>query len=740
MRFGLTIFLSAFLVFQIQPIVGKAVLPWFGGGAAVWTICLLFFQCQLLAGYAYAHVIATRLSRRTQRLVHLIVLGLAISMMAGQLAAGNSPILPSAAWQPTDPEHPVAHLLALLACTIGLPYLALAATAPLIQSWFSRARPAASPYRLYALSNAGSLLALVTYPFVVEPNLTLHAQALVWSIAFVVFAIGSTACARVPELAPVATEDAGTAPGRSAWFVWLAAPACASTMLLATTNQLCQAVAPVPFLWVLPLAIYLLSFVLCFQSDRIYRRGIFGPLLVVGIAAAAYVAENGTLTPQRSIAVYGIALFAVCMTCHGELARARPASRWLTAYYLTSAAGGALGGIFVGIIAPLVFDNYWELFVALLVTPVLAIIFVARDPRSWLRSGTAWPAYAVLIGAIGFAAYVRGDPWFLTAIEWPTRSIGWIVVKLAVAALVVIATRRWWLRVRRPRVAASCLGFAVACLGLVVLRDVHWLAGEMTTSKRGFYGVLSIAELDRGQESERVMLYHGQIIHGAQYHDARWRDSPTTYYSDRSGIGRVLLGHPDRARPLRIGMVGLGTGSVAVFARAGDTLRFYDIDPDVVALSRGPHPVFTYLADSPATIDVVLGDARLSLEHEPPQHFDVLAIDAFAGDAIPVHLLTREAIAADLAQLGDDGLLVIHISNLYLDLEPVLAAHVATLGLAAAVVDLEEDDQTWGSTWVVLARDAALIERTGLVDDTRQLRGDPVPWTDDESNLLRILR
>ena len=740
MPFGLTIFLSAFLVFQLQPIIGKAVLPWFGGGSAVWTICMLFFQCQLLAGYAYAHLIATRLSARAQRRAQLGVIAIAIGLMVVQLAAGNSPILPATSWQPGDPSHPIGHLLALLACTIGLPYLALAATGPLIQSWFARARPTTSPYRLYALSNAGSLLALVSYPFVIEPNLSLHTQAIVWSIGFSIFAIGTAIAARVPEavIEPAAIDRSVAAPARTVWLVWLVAPACASMMLLAITNELCLDVAPIPFLWVLPLAIYLLSFVLCFQSDRFYRRGIFGPLLAISLAAVAYIADGDTPSLKRAIVVYGVALFAVCMPCHGELARTRPAPRWLTAYLLTVAAGGALGGIFVGIVAPLIFSGYWELYIAIVLAAVLAIVVVARDERSWLRAGAVWPAIVVCGGAIGFAAYVRGDPWLDAVVGWPARSPLWIAVKLACACAIVIATRRW-LRICRPWIAAGCLTFSIACLGLVLLRDAHELAGN-STSRRGFYGVLSVVELDHGLEHERLLLYHGQTIHGAQYQAAKWRDLPTTYYASKSGIWRAIVNHPDRTRPLRIGVVGLGTGTIAALARAGDTLRFYDIDPDVVALSRGSRPVFTYVADSPGTIDIVLGDARLSLEHEPPQRFDVLVIDAFSGDSIPVHLLTREGVAAELAQLGADGLLVVHISNQYLDLEPVLAGHAATFGLAVAVVDVDEDDTTWGSTWVVLARDRELLRRAGLEDDTRQLRGDPVSWTDEESNLLRILR
>ncbi len=740
MAFAVTSFLSAFLLFQVQPILGKAVLPWFGGGPAVWTVCLLFFQCLLLGGYGYAHLLATRLAPRAQRRLHLILVGLALAAMALDLVRGSSPILPSSAWKPDDSTAPELKIIVLLAVRIGLPYLVLSSTGPLIQSWFARTRPGVSPYRLYALSNAGSLLALLSYPFVVEPHLTLRAQAITWAVGFVLFAAASAASARRLEAAPPppAVDDSGAPPAIATRVLWLVLAGCASALLLATTNQMCQSIAPIPFMWIAPLAIYLVTFILCFDSDKIYRRGIFGPLLVLGIAAAAFVVDEGNVAPIRGVIVYGLALFAACMTCHGELVRLRPAPRYLTAFYLSISAGGALGGVFVALIAPRVFDGYWELEGAFELAGVLAVYCWWRDPESWLRAGRAWPALAALIGAVVLAARIRTDLMLDDVTDNP------LVVGAVVAAVaaVVATTRKLWFTPGHPRIALACCALALIGAGVALYRDISDLRGDVHLMRRGFYGVLSINEIDPGTRDHRFVLYHGEIIHGVQFQSPDERRRPTTYYIPTSGVGRAITGQADH--PLHVGVIGLGAGTIAGYARPGDRFRFYEIDPAVVALSRGPDAVFSFLSDAPGGADIVLGDARLSLERElaegQPQKFDVLAIDAFSGDAIPIHLLTREAIGDYLAHLAPMGVLAVHVSNKYLDLEQVVAAHVAALHLAARVIDLANSDTDYGSTWVLLARGPEALRRAGLADGSRALGDAMRTWTDDASDLLGVLR
>lgn len=679
--FALSAFLSAFLLFQVQPISGKAILPWFGGGPAVWTVCLLFFQAVLLAGYAYAHVVATRLSPVMQRRVHVTVLGLALAIMLATVAGGEAPILPPASWKPDGVTAPVAHILGALVRGVGLPYFALSATAPLVQHWFARAHPGVTPYRLYALSNAGSLIALVTYPFLVEPRWSLHVQTYVWFAGFVVLAAALVACARPIAAAQAQPLERSAKPALAVRAAWVVAPAVTSMLLLATTSEICQSVAPIPFLWIAPLALYLVSFVLCFESDRIYRRWIFVPALAIALVAAGLFISTRSPPIIPGLAIYGAALFTVCMALHGEVARLRPAPDRLTEFFLSISVGGVLGGVAVAVVAPRVLDGYWELELALWLSGALVLALVARDRRAWLAKHR-W--FARVAGAAALAA--------LTAYAW------------------------------------------------LLLKDIGALRGDVALLRRGFYGVLSVDELSVGTRDAHGALYHGQIVHGTEFRDPQWKCSPTTYYNEKSGVGRSVLNHPARAsRPLRVGAVGLGTGTIASLARPEDSVRFYEIDPEVIALSRGPDARFHYL-ECGAHVDIAIGDARLSLERDPPQAFDVLAIDAFSGDTIPVHLLTREAVEVYLRHLADGGLLAIHISNHYLDLEPVLAAHAHDLHLASVFVGVEEDDKSWGSDWVVLARDASALERAGLTTDTRPLGAGYQPWTDDASDVFSILK
>ena len=760
LAYALTIFLSAFLLFQIQPLIGKAILPWFGGAPAVWTTCMLFFQLLLLGGYAYAHALASHFTPRAQRRVHVALLAVALAGLALAMFFWKSPILPGPGWKPSDPESPVLRILALLLACVGLPYFLLATTGPLLQAWFARERPGVSPYRLYALSNTGSLLALLTYPFVVEPKLTLHAQALAWAGGFVLFAAGCALLAfrfsASSKASVAATADAAEAtPKVGRRLLWLALAACASVMLLATTNQLCQEVASIPFLWVLPLCLYLLSFILCFESDRIYRRGLFGPALALGLGAVAYVLNEGfSARLPLQVAVYAFALFACCMVCHGELVRVKPGPRHLTAFYLMVSAGGALGGLLVGVVAPRVFDGFWEYHVGLFLAGLLAVFVLLRDGGSWIRAGRPWPALVVMLAFTALALKVRESSWFDAAVNSARgafasqKQAAFSAGSLLLLAILLAATRAVWWRRGRPVFAAACLSISLGLLGAALAADIEGFRSQAVSVTRNFYGVLTVEEQNKELPDLHLLrLRHGHIVHGYQYQSPEKRHLATSYYSDKSGIGLAILLHPHRELGLRIGVVGLGVGTVATFARLGDAVRFYDINPDVVRLSLGPHRVFTYVTDCMGKVEVVQGDARLSLERElaqgKPQRFDVLAINAFSSDSIPVHLLTREAISVYLSHLArPDGILAVHVSNRYLDLEPVVKGLADELHLDASLVDVEDGGVFWSSTWILLSPEGDVLQRSGIDENAEELDAERRVrlWTDDYSNLFQVLK
>jgi len=779
---ALTIFLSAFLLFSVEPIIGKDVLPWFGGAPAVWTTCLLFFQTVLLAGYFYADRLTRRLGLREQRAVHVSLVALSLAALAVVGAAWRAPILPGPAFRPPDATAPIPRVLAALAAGVGLPFFLLSTTGPLLQAWIARRRPDARIFRLYALSNLASLLALVAYPFLIEPNLSLTAQARLWSAGYVLFAAGVAWCASRAVRAPASPVEARVgmpAPSeeppppeslptlgaiavpppqsaRSSFLFWFAMAACGSAMLLAATNQMCQEVAAIPFLWVLPLALYLLSFILCFQSDRVVPRWATGPLLVVALGWAAITLARGYGVPIRiQVAAYGLALFAVCMLCHGELARSRPAPAQATRFYLAVASGGAAGAVFVAIAAPLLFDAFWEFHLLLWLSGAAAVASLLRDRESWLHRGRAWPALATLL-AMSAVAWLVKDPDVFATLPSRVRSAfasrrGMLLLSAALATVALLAwrARRRPSDVARPYLAGTCLAGALGLLGFSLGYDIRSYYHSALLLSRSFYGALTVEALDSPDPFfSRLSLRHGRIIHGFQYQPPRKRGIPTTYYGEGTGIALLLENHPRRAMgSLRVGVVGLGTGTLAAYGRRGDVYRFYDINPDVVRLSIGPAPRFTFLADSPARTEIVTGDARLSLERElarsGSQNFDVLAVDAFSSDAIPVHLLTREAIALYLAHVKPDGVVALHLSNRQLDLLPVAKAAADSLGVDAVVVDTHDrGDAVWGATWVLLSRDSKSIDAPAIDKASEDLPDSPRVrlWTDDYSNLFQVLR
>jgi SAM-dependent methyltransferase len=671
-HYAATIFLSSFLLFVVQPLVARLILPWFGGSAAVWTTCMLFFQALLLAGYAYAHLLVGKVrSGKALAVVHSLLLALAVATL---------PIAPAESWKPDGTEEPVSHILLLLGVAVGLPYLLLASTSPLIQAWYARAHPERNPYRLFALSNLASLVALVGYPVAIEPWLAAREQVQGWSWLFGAFALLCAYSAwRTParEVAPGSLHEEAVKEGKNPYLLWLALSAAGSVILLAVTNHLTQNVAAVPLLWLAPLTLYLLTFIIAFEGGGAYRPALLWSAVLVALGAMAWllVDERFHFDLPVQLGVFLSGLFAGCLFCHGELYRLLPAPRHLTAFYLTISAGGALGGVLVAVLAPLVFDAYYELGIA-----VVAIALLAALRFRHLGVLPQYASLAVLLGTTACAAY-----------------------------------------------------------------EAFSYHKDVRVSSRSFYGVLRVKEYGApGEDGHLRRLVHGAIMHGEQYLTGQWRSFITSYYQEPSGIGAAIRARQAASPSVRVGVIGLGTGTLAAYGRSGDTFRFYDIDPRVVSVARSE---FTYLGDSAARIEVAVGDARLTLEREAPQAFDVLAVDAFSGDAIPVHLITREALRVYLRHVKPDGIVAFHVSNRFLELVPVVGRLAKEEGVHATHVsdDPEDDDQSRRSRsdWVLISRSAEALRAPKIVEagaKPPEERPQWRTWTDDYSNLIQILK
>jgi len=751
--YGWAIFLGAFLLFQVELILGKLVLPWFGGTPAVWTACLLVFQVLLLAGYAYARLFAVKLSARGQGSVHLAVLGSSLLLMVLLAFVWPSPITPGSNWRPHGVESPTWFIVRFLLAGIGLPFLVLATTGPLLQHWFAEDYPGRSPYRLYSVSNLGSLLGLLAYPFLLEPFLRLNTQAWVWTALYAIFLGLCGVCAlRVsrlkendkPSIPAQPLGDQISAPTISRSLFWTGLAACASVFLLATTNMICQEVAVIPFLWVVPLSLYLISFILCFESERWYRPNLFQALFVLTacFAGSYRMPRAGAAHVVVMLLSYSGLLFTGCMVCHGEVARRKPAARHLTSFYLLIALGGALGGVFVSVVAPQIFSDYWELLVAVLACCVLLLAAAIGDRESWWYQGRRWVGFGAL------AVLIFSLPMGLKALNVNWLSIPDSSRYAAAGAAAVVAILVFWAGRSRPSEKADIVWVRAVALALLALASTGWLSPLLRPSldvaqRRNFYGVLHIREI---QPDNLLRLAHGQTVHGYQSLDPALRKIPLAYYGLQSGAGILMRNLP--AGPHRVGLIGLGTGSLAAYGHPGDHFRFYEINPVEIPWSAGDHPYFTYIRDSTAQVDVLLGDARLSLEAEAAagelQHFDVLVLDAFSGDAIPTHLLTREAFEIYLKHLnGPQSVIAVHISNRVLNLTPVLAGIAQSLGLRGIHIYrpwMAEASAT--SDWVLLSRDPGLFTVGEIAQAGTPLVADnSLPlWTDDYSNLLRVLR
>ncbi len=729
---ALAILLGAFLLFQVQPVISKTILPWFGGSPAVWTTCLLFFQVSLLAGYAFADWLSRRPQPRQQAMIHLSLVGLALLTL---------PITPGEYWMPPDGSYPTARILLLLTAKIGLPYFVLASTAPALQVWFARVYPDRSPYRLYALSNVGSLGALLSYPFLVEPAMTTRTQGYVWSALFVLFAVICTwLTLRIRQcgdlsLPPLSESRASNGdedpPTWRQWMAWWLWPALACTLLMAVTNHLCQDLAVVPLLWIAPLSLYLLTFIICFDRQQWYHRGGFALAAVLGVLVLSYLPLAGYferfygqlgLTLQiahlaKHVAVeataFLVTLFLLCMVCHGELVRCKPHSRYLTSFYLSVAAGGALGGVLVAVVCPLVFSSYAELHVALIVGFVVALMILVFHRKAPSDSQQTAPTVE---------RRKRGKP---PAAAAKTQQASTGEPQPALSPVL-----------RYSAMLAGWMATAIVALG----QFDRWDAERGIDRARNFYGVLSVRErfADEPEYHGRA-LFHGNTVHGYQFLAPSARQTPTTYYSVESGVGLTLrYFRPDG--PIRVGAVGLGPGTIAAYGRPGDLYRFYEIDPLVVDMAW---QYFTFLDDSPAEIEIVLGDARLSLYRQPPQDYDVLVLDAFSGDTVPVHLLTREAMEIYLDQIAPDGVIAMHISSRYVNLIPVVLELANHFHLSSVLIRQEQSDRfrTSPSDWMLLTRNQEFLQREPIqAASSHPQRWTDFPlWTDQYNNLLQIL-
>jgi hypothetical protein len=707
--FAVSIFLSAFLLFQIQPMIGKVILPWFGGTPAVWSTALLFFQVLLTGGYSYAYWLIGR-SRRGA-LTHIALVALALLVLVFLAFQWTSPITPDSSWKPQDVASPVLDIFKLLIVSVGLPYFVLASNGPLMQAWFSRLFPDRSYAKLYALSNVGSLLGLLAYPFLIEPYLSLRNQGWMWSTGFAVFGCLAVWIAfrsgRVPPPSKPMLDSSSPAerPSPSLLGLWIALSATASLFLLSVTNQISQEVAVIPFLWILPLALYLLSLILTFSGERGYNRKMYSVLFVVSAALTLFVMLNATaLHVYWQILAYCSLLFAVCMLAHGELYLLRPDAAHLTTFYLMVSIGGAFGGLFVSLIAPLIFNGYWEFFVGLAMA--IAILLSLRGRKDvTLSDSEGSPTLSARDSSIAGNRSLR--------VTQQSRFI-FFVFGLVTVTLVVVGT---------------------------------YFSGSLF-SKRNFYGVIRVRqELVGNPPRPAYLMAHGITVHGLQFIGVD-RDLPTTYYVRGGGAGLAILNHPRYGQGLKVGMLGVGTGTLAVYGQPGDVYRLYEINPVVTDLAEGRGGYFSFVSNSQADVTIALGDARISLERElaegGSQEFDVLVLDTFSSDSIPVHLVTKEALGLYLEHLAPDGVIAAHITNLHLDLQPVFWGLAEQYGLSMVRVEYEGDaDSGYASHWILLARDPALLDIPAIQERAVDLDGystDLKPWTDDYSNLFQILK
>lgn len=668
MRYGIVIGLGAFLLFSVEPMAAKQLLPVLGGSSAVWLTCLFFFQAMLLLAYGYV-----AWARGTMLLGHWA------ELQVGLLCVASLPLLMGGFGVGVGTvRHPALLIFVVLTRSIGVPFFVLGTTSPLLQAWIAMSEKRSVPYGLFALSNVTSLAALLAYPALIEPHMTLHAQRTAWACGFALYAVlsGWIAFEMRGERAAAAAEDvvAGVAVSSERKLLWFLLPAVAAMQLAAVTSHLTENVAAIPLLWVIPLAVYLLSFVVAFEFPGIYRRGLVVRVLAVLLASLGYLlSKTGVGLPlQMAIGFFVAELFCACWFLHAELYGLRPmGSRAATEFYLWIAAGGAAGTFLVAVMSPLMFRSNYDVPLAFALTAVAAL-----------------------------------------AVTWGN---GW-------------AQRMLW-------GVGTVLGFT-----LVVLLHRQY-QHDAIVRERNFYGSLRVRETHTPPQAVTARtLMNGTIRHGMQWFGGDFRKTPTTYYAEDSGVGlamRLCCGD----RPRRVGVVGLGAGTLAAYGRAGDVMEFYEINPMVEQVAR---EVFTFMRDTKARVTVMPGDARVSLAGQPPQGFDVLVVDAFLGDAIPVHLLTREAMDLYRRHLAPGGMVAFHVSNQYLNLEPVVAKLAESSGMQARLVSTPGREWVgeFAANWVLVTERGSFFalpeveERAVAIPGVAKMR----VWTDDYSSLLPVVR
>jgi hypothetical protein len=710
--YAATIFLSALLLFLLQPMFTKMVLPRLGGAPQVWSVAMVFFQTALLAGYAYAHLLVRRLPLGAGALVHLGVLAIASATLPIAIAKGFD----------APPNEGIAFwLIGLFALSIGLPFAVLSASGPLLQGWFGASGHGRNPYVLYAASNLGSFAALIAYPAIIEPLWPLKAQSQIWSAGFAVLAVliaaTSLFVARQPSVA-AADRDAAPVSARDR-LAWLALAAIPAGLVIAVTSYVTTDVAAAPFLWVVPLALYLLTFVAVFRERPWIAPDIVARLAPIMVAPLAIGLLGGDKIFWFAMVMVNIVAFVLlALLCHGELYRLRPATARLTEFYLWTSLGGVMGGIFAALVAPLIFTQIYEY-------PILIAAAVLVLPgtffgglRSFLKD--AGPILLVAVVAAG-AAFVF-QPRLPDAAELPFR-IGLV----ALAATMLFQRRR------------PARYFALVVLGFVV--SGLWQPGiAPVETARSFFGVHRVVEKDHYR-----LLYHGTTLHGAQrIGDATPPEPLTYYYFGAPMADAIAAARAAHGALAHVAAVGLGTGSLACHSRPGESWTYFEIDPDVARIAQDPRR-FGFLSACAPGISIVLGDARLTLAAST-ERYDLIVLDAFSSDAIPVHLLTREAFAGYLARLTDKGVLLVHISNRNMDLAPAVAAVGAAEGLVTYVRQDDRPEQNpfdfkLNAVVAALARNAADLGVLPQQKGWYEVKPDVAAWTDDYSDILgAILR
>ncbi len=725
--FSTAIFVNAMLLFWVQPLVGKMILPLAGGGPAVWNTCLFFFQGTLLAGYIYAHVGSGALGSRRHGALHLLLVLAAIALLP--MGFGHD------ALADLD-RYPAWAILRALIANVGFPFFIISAGSPLLQKWFGETgdKDAGDPYFLYAASNLGSFVGLIAYPVLLEPFMTLGEQNRLWFFGYAALVLllvlcawpmwraqpSASAAARAPDSAEAASEPVHLSR-RLRWLLWSFAP---SSLLLGATTYITTDVASVPLFWIVPLSLYLLSFVLAFARPgwAVHPFMVRAQALLLCVTGVNYFAE-AIVHPWLVVGLHLLTFLVTAVVCHGRLAEDRPPARYLTEFYLWLSLGGMLGGLFNSLIAPRLFLRLEEYPVAIIVA-VLLRPYLVKDRTE--AKFNLWDV--VLPVALGCGYYY---------LAYAFRTIDWLPNELKSPVLFALGVKACIIFARRP------LRFGLALLALFFATVVEPEGGSTTLFRgRSFFGVYRVR---LNSDASRVSLLHGTTLHGTQNLDAKLRTTPISYYFPSGPIGQIFHSFAQPRANANIGLVGLGSGALACYAKPGQSFTFFEIDPLIERIARDPK-LFTYLRDCPAKLAITIGDARVSLVKAPQRHFDLLVLDAFSSDAIPVHLLTLEALQLYIDKLADDGIAAIHISNRYLDLEPVLGRLATELKLNALVrsdderSEAEIDQGKFSSTWVIMSRVEKSLQL--FADDRRweKLDAGPDLWTDSYSNILRVLK